>query len=540
MRTEIQRNKDRSGGRAQTARALLNGEDFDAILLDLDGVLTRTANIHAEAWKEMFDAYLRERITYVDGTFKPFDLRNDYRRYVDGKPRDEGVASFLQSRDIYLPVGKDLDSSDVETIRGLGNRKNMHFRDLIRKRGVDVFPSSLEFVQRARAAGFKVAVVTASRNCDAVLKAAGMSDLFDAKVDGNTARKWLLDGKPAPDTFLEAAHRLDVTPDRTVVIEDALPGVRAGKAGDFGLVVGVDRDGLAESMRRNGADVVVSDLCELELCDQPSVREPVAPLAIECLDEIQTRLQGRNLAIFLDYDGTLTPIVDRPELAQLSADMRSTLRNLARHSPVIIVSGRGRSDVEGLVGLDGIIYAGCHGFDISGPTRVDIEHEVGAGFKRDVAAAAHELAEQLALIDGVIVENKTFGVAVHYRLVDDSDVDRIEWSVNGTLKRHPRLRGTRGKKVFELLPNLKWDKGAAVLWLIDALHLDLDGTVPLYIGDDVTDHDAFRALHDDGISILVSDEPADGDADYRLTDVDQVGTFLEKIAEFLDGDKQVE
>ena len=540
MRTETQRNTGGAGGRAQTERAILGGEDFDAILLDLDGVLTRTADIHAEAWKEMFDAYLRERITSVDGTFRPFDLRDDYRRYVDGKPRDEGVASFLQSRDIYLPVGKDRDPSDAETIRGLGNRKNMRFRDLIRKRGVDVFPSSLDFVKRAKAAGFKVAVVTASRNCDAVLKAAGMSDLFDAKVDGNTARKWLLDGKPAPDTFLEAAHRLDVTPDRAVVIEDALSGVRAGKAGDFGLVVGVDRDGLAESMRRNGADFVVSDLCELDLCEQPGVQEPVAPLALECLDEIQARLKGRNLAIFLDYDGTLTPIVDRPELAQLSADMRATLRNLARHSPVIIVSGRGRSDVEGLVGLDGIIYAGCHGFDISGPTRGDIEHEVGAGFKRDVAAAAYELAEQLAPIDGVIVENKTYGVAVHYRLVDDGDVDRVKWSVNGTLKRHPRLRGTRGKKIFELLPSLKWDKGAAVLWLIDALHLNLDGTVPLYIGDDVTDYDAFRALHDKGISILVSDEPADGDADYRLADVAQVGTFLETIAEFLDGDKQVE
>jgi beta-phosphoglucomutase family hydrolase len=234
-----------------------------ACLFDLDGVLTKTAEVHAAAWKEMFDAYLRERAARTGEELVPFDPVADYDEYVDGKPRYEGVQSFLSARGIDLPRGQPSDPPDAETVDGLGNRKNELVLRLIRERGVKPYEGSVKYVRAAKDAGLRRAVVSSSTNCRDVLVAAGIEDLFEARIDGIVAEREHLNGKPAPDTFLAGARALKVEPGQAAVFEDALAGVAAGRAGNFGFVVGVDRTGQAGALRAHGADVVVSDLSEL-------------------------------------------------------------------------------------------------------------------------------------------------------------------------------------------------------------------------------------------------------------------------------------
>jgi beta-phosphoglucomutase family hydrolase len=238
-------------------------DEVGACLFDLDGVLTKTAKVHAAAWKEMFDAYLRERAARTGERLVPFDAVAEYDEYVDGKPRYEGVQSFLASRGIELPRGEPNDPPQAETVDGLGNRKNEIVLRLIRERGVEPYEGSVKYVHAARDAGLRRAVVSSSTNCHDVLVAAGIEDLFEVRIDGVVAEREHLHGKPAPDTFLAGARALGVEPAQAAVFEDALAGVAAGRAGRFGFVVGVDRVGQADALREHGADVVVSDLSEL-------------------------------------------------------------------------------------------------------------------------------------------------------------------------------------------------------------------------------------------------------------------------------------
>jgi beta-phosphoglucomutase family hydrolase len=238
-------------------------EGVRACLFDLDGVLTETAKVHAAAWKQMFDAYLEERAKRTGQSFEPFDAERDYDEYVDGKPRYDGVRSFLAARDIHLPEGSPDDPPDRETICGLGNRKNEIVLRLIREHGVDPYPGSVRYLQAAVEAGLRRAVVSSSTNCRDVLQAAGIEGYLEARIDGVVAEREHLKGKPAPDTYLAGARALGVEPAEAAVFEDALAGVEAGRAGSFGFVVGVDRVGQADALRAHGADTVVSDLAEL-------------------------------------------------------------------------------------------------------------------------------------------------------------------------------------------------------------------------------------------------------------------------------------
>ncbi|MFL6016202.1 MAG: beta-phosphoglucomutase family hydrolase [Gaiellaceae bacterium] len=237
-----------------------------ACLFDLDGVLTRTARLHATAWKKMFDTFLRDRAAQTDDggePFAPFDPVADYGEYIDGKLRYDGVRSFLTSRRIELPEGAATDSPDANTVHGLGNRKNELVLSLIRTKGVDAYDGSVSFVRAAGDAGLGRAVVSASANARDVLAAAAIADLFEVRIDGIVAAELHLRGKPAPDTFLAAAKALEVDASEAAVFEDALAGVAAGQAGGFGFVVGVDRVGQADALREHGADVVVQDIAEL-------------------------------------------------------------------------------------------------------------------------------------------------------------------------------------------------------------------------------------------------------------------------------------
>jgi beta-phosphoglucomutase family hydrolase len=240
-------------------------EAITALLFDLDGVLTKTAVVHDKAWKETFDAFLKQRAEREDEEFKPFDSNSDYNEYVDGKPRYDGVRSFLESRGIELPEGEHDDPPDAETVCGLGNRKNQLVLELIERDGVEPYEGSVAFVKAARAAGLRRAVVSASANCKDVLEAAGIAHLFEERIDGIVTDERHLKGKPAPDTYLAGAEALGVEPAAACVFEDAVSGVEAGHAGKFGHVVGVDRVNHADALREHGADVVVDDLGELIL-----------------------------------------------------------------------------------------------------------------------------------------------------------------------------------------------------------------------------------------------------------------------------------
>jgi beta-phosphoglucomutase family hydrolase len=238
-------------------------DNVRACLFDLDGVLTKAAEVHAAAWKKMFDGYLQERAARTGELFQPFDAKAEYDEYVDGKPRYDGVRSFLASRGIELPQGDPGDPPDREAVDGLGNRKNAIVLELIHELGVEPYEGSVRYLHAARDAGLRRAVVSSSTNCKDVLDAAGIADLLEVRIDGVVAEREHLRGKPAPDTYLAAARALGLEPAQAAVYEDALAGVEAGRAGHFGVVVGVDRVGQADALRAHGATVVVGDLAEL-------------------------------------------------------------------------------------------------------------------------------------------------------------------------------------------------------------------------------------------------------------------------------------
>lgn len=238
-------------------------DTVSACLFDMDGVVTRTAVVHNAAWKEMFDGFLREWSAKSGSPFVPFDPDRDYDEYVDGKPRLEGTKSFLASRGISLPMGSESDPPGTPTVEGLSNKKNELVLTVLKRDGVEVYEGSSRYIAAVRGAGLRTAIVSSSANTTAVLEAAGITDLFDARVDAQVAAARGLRGKPAPDTFLEAARMLGIAAGQAAVFEDALAGVAAGRAGGFGFVVGVDRAGQAAALRAHGADIVIQDLGDL-------------------------------------------------------------------------------------------------------------------------------------------------------------------------------------------------------------------------------------------------------------------------------------
>ncbi len=253
-----------SSAHGQRSPPEIRTDRLDAVIFDLDGVITDTASVHAAAWEQMFDRFLADRPAREGGDRRPFS-EGDYYLYVDGKSRYDGVESFLLSRGISLPRGGPGDPPATETVCGLGNRKDELFLAVLRERGVAPFASSIELLRRLRASGVSTAIISASRNCAEVLEAAGVTDLFDTRVDGVDADELGLSGKPDPAVFLEAARRLEVKPSRAAVVEDALAGVEAGRRGGFELVIGVDRGGHADALWEHGAGAVVGDLGEVRV-----------------------------------------------------------------------------------------------------------------------------------------------------------------------------------------------------------------------------------------------------------------------------------
>ncbi|MGV9611679.1 trehalose-phosphatase [Nocardia xishanensis] len=508
----------------------IDARRHDAVIFDMDGVVTDSASIHAAAWTELFDAFLDHRPAGAGQDRSPF-TETDYLRFVDGKPRYQGVADFLAARGITLPWGNSSDPETAETVCGLGNRKDRLFRERLTRDGVRVFESTVSLVRRLDAAGIGTGVFTASRHCAELLAAAGIGDLFTVRVDGIEAEKLGIPGKPDPAVLLETARRLDAAPDRTVVVEDAEAGVAAGRAGGFALVIGVDRHESADRLSSRGADIVVGDLAEVRL-REGFRRMSELPDAIERWTSITGRLGIEKPAVLLDFDGTLAEIVTDPAAARPVDGVAAVLAELAALCPVAVVSGRDLTDLRDRVGVDGIWYAGSHGFDLMAPDGARHVHDAVPGAEQQLARAADELRRRLGDVAGALVEHKRFAVAVHHRNVAAGEVARVVAAVHD-VGHAAGLRVTSGRRVTELRPDVDWDKGAALRWILR--HVDLR-VLPIYLGDDLTDEDAFDAVESDGIGIVVRHSET-GDrhtaAGFAVSGPREVREFLQRLAESL-------
>lgn len=330
------------------------GAGPDAAVFDLDGVLTFTARVHAAAWKELFDAYLRTRAERYGEPFRPFDAVADYRDYIDGRLRYDGVRTFLASRGIALPPGDPTDPEGRETIRGLGDRKNVLFRQRLERTGVDVDEHAVRFVRELRAGGVRVGVASSSKNAALILERAGLAQLFDARVDGVVSEALGLSGKPRPDGLLKCLELLGA-PDasRALVAEDAIAGVAAGWAGRFGLVLGVDRGNDWLALREHGADWVIRDFQDIsrrKVVRYFASRRHARPNAIAQWTALEAELVGKRIAVFLDAE-VLRSIPGRPEGAPLPEELRGALRDVAAAWRTTIVGERPGEDLAVPVGI---------------------------------------------------------------------------------------------------------------------------------------------------------------------------------------------
>jgi alpha,alpha-trehalase len=508
-------------------------DKIKAAIFDLDAVITHTATVHAEAWKEMFDRFNDERKKNGEEPFPAFSIQKDYPRFIDGMPRYDGVSNFLKDRGIDLPQGNPSDDPGMGSVCSLGNLKNEIFLRKIDTHGPRIIEPNVRVLKKWKKSGLKTAIVSSSKNCRRILKAAGLEDLFEVRIDGQDSVERALNGKPAPDIFLEAAQELGFTAGESVVIEDSLAGVEAGVNGKFKYVIGIAHGGKSNKMREIGADKVVSNLENLDihfrtdLTDSSNLQD-----AIDQFEVLAADWKEKKIFLFLDYDGTLSPIVREFDKAYLAEDMREAIRNVSTVCFTAIISGRGMDDVKGRVKIDDLYYAGSHGFEISGPN--DFYYEIKKA--RDLIPALDgiekELKANLSSIKGVKFERKKFALAVHYREAAENQVEKIKMIVDQAILNHPDIGKGRGKKVIEIKPKVYWHKGKAINHLIEVLREGNEQPYIIYIGDDITDEDAFFQIRN-GIGILVGDHGEPTYASYHLKDVEAVNVFLNRMTENL-------
>ncbi len=500
-------------------------ENIKAYIFDLDGVLTQTHNLHARAWNKLFLEFLGKRRQgphTENEDLHDYDDKNDYQRFLDGKPRLEGIKSFFRSRNI--PYEENL-------IRELGEKKNIFYQKLLEMEGPHTVPESVSFIQKLREHNVPMAVVSSSRNCRLILKMAGIDDYFKVIIDPQIAESKHLQGKPRPDYFIEAAQKLNKRQNECAIVEDSLAGVKAGKDGDFKKVYAIklDKDKQAmEKLKAEGADQVLSSLWEIKEAQEMLT----LPDVFTVFKDIFPESEKKNYFLFLDFDGTLSPIVAEPEKARPLEGIKEIVQRCSEFFPVCIITGRDTEVIKKLLPLTDIYYAACHGFEITGPKEYHYELPEALALIPVFDKAQHLLTLRLSAMEGLIIERKKFGLAFHYRKIgSDSVIAELKKEIQEYCLNHQELRFQLGEKVIEIQPHLNWDKGKALLKLYQVLNLKMKDTPPLYLGDGNTDEDAFREMRDCGVPILASIEARPTLARYHLKGPQKVKKFLETIYE---------
>jgi trehalose 6-phosphate phosphatase len=361
--------------------------------------------------------------------------------------------------------------------------------------------------------------------------------LFDIKVDGSTAKKMGLKEKPEADLFMEAVKQTGLAPGECALFDSTVCGLQAASKASFGLVAGIPKKNNAKELSENGADLVIDDFNEFDLLNDPEIKArfkyPIPSFASE-YSKIGELLHDKIPVIFLDYDGTLTPIVKRPEDAILSDEMHDVLKACASKLHVAVVSGRDMVDLKNRVNIDEIIYAGSHGFRISGPKGLYMEHEKSASLLPHLDEIEKQLLQLFSgKYEGVQIERKRYAIAVHYRNARKEDISGVKKLVNELVEKTSEFKTGEGKMILEIKPKIDWHKGKAVHWILEKLDLtDRNKYLPVYIGDDVTDEDAYESLADWGISIQVGPGAVPSASKFRLKNIYQVRIFLKEFTKF--------
>lgn len=480
---------------------------FEAVIFDLDGVLVDTRLLHFSSWEKVFNEYLITKKTESLFTFE------DYLSHVDGKPRREGISDFLKSRGLV---------DEAPVIDELADKKNKIFHEILDADLPEVFPNTIPAIERLKLYNISVAVVSSSANGRFILEKLNLSHHFSVIIDGHLGKNLNLKGKPAPDYFLEASKRLGLSPDQCCVVEDALAGIKAAKQGNFRMIYGLERIGesLSLALYNAGSDMVISSLTQIGS----------VPNALLCWDKIQWSFNNKDVALFLDFDGTLTDIAATPDSVMFSNTTKKILQLCSQSMKVAIISGRDRLNVKSIVGLDHVFYAGCHGFDISGPGCFHFSVDSIENSLKSLETATLLFESKLSGFSGVIIERKKFGTAVHYRLADQKKHDLIIEDLKTILHSFPDLKAKDGKKVFEIIPNVEWGKASAINKLTEILNIDKSKTILIFIGDDKTDEEAFVELDDSCLKIRIDQSGhAFTNADYHLKDPFEVMVFLTRI-----------
>ncbi|WP_083395410.1 trehalose-phosphatase [Rhodococcus koreensis] len=502
-------------------RPLIDLRHHGAVVFDLD-VVVDTEAARTAACADVLDAFLSRRAGEGGVDRGPFRDR-DYHRFFEGRTTAAGITDFLTSRGVSLSRGVRGAAADEHTVAGLCARVRQHFRARIARDGVPCVESTVALVRRLRGLGVGTAVFSAGGDVKDVLAAVGIDDLFPIGVDEAAPRN--------------AAAQLGAPLASAVVVTACEDSVADASRAGFALVVAVGRSERTDVLRSRGADVVVGNLSEVELraCDR---RLSEIPDAMTSRHELTALLRVRRPAIFLDFDGTLADIVPDPAAAALVDGAAAALSRLAAECPVAVISGRDLADVRERVGMSGIWYAGSHGFELAGPAGQRYENPGALAAVPVLDRVAPVLVERLQHIPGVLVERKRFTVAVHYRNVPAEHVDEVAAAVYDVGGREEALRVTGGRKVIELRPDVEWDKGRALQWILEHV-VDAGSTLPIYIGDDLTDEDAFDAVSAEGVGIVVRcREAADrrSAAQFAVNAPTQVRELLERLADLLDRD----
>jgi trehalose-phosphatase len=502
--------------------------NMKAVVIDLGGVLVHTALIHINAWEQVFTEY------FPDKGEGPLFSENDYYTYFAGKPRYGRLQIFLNSKNINLPFGNEKDLPGDQTICSLENKKAKLFTRLINEGKLQVYEKAVEKIKYWKAKGLKTAVVSSDEKFKKALNLAEISNLFDVKIDSASSRKMGLKEKPEADLYVEAAKELDLPPESCVLFDDSVAGLQAGSKANYGLVVGVNRTNNRKELSENGADMVIDTFQDFDLFDNAEIDDwfiqSIPPFASE-YSKIGKAVYKKIPVVFLDYDGTLTPIVQQPEDAILSKEMQDVLRECAAKFKVAAVSGRDMDDLRSKINIDNLIYAGSHGFRISGPGGLYMEHEKSA----ELLPKLDRMEEKLNTVfsnttEGVRVERKRFAIAVHYRNAGAEDIPYIKQKVYETNSGRTGFKVGEGKMILEIKPDINWHKGKAVLWILEKLNLaDTSRYIPIYIGDDVTDEDAYEVLKNRGMGIQVGPGAKNTAAHFRLKNVYQVRLLLKEL-----------